>query len=88
MFGAPAAAKYGLAERVRYICERVRETEAEAVLSVNRIGDDAALWEFPDVQAALRDEGIACARIDGLAYGAAAAVRVAEWLDASGDELR
>src|SRR5207249_2313029 len=57
MFGAPAAAKYGLAERVRYVCGRVRETGAEVVLSLNRRGDDAARWEFPDLQSALRRAG-------------------------------
>jgi benzoyl-CoA reductase/2-hydroxyglutaryl-CoA dehydratase subunit BcrC/BadD/HgdB len=68
MFGAPAAAKYGLGERVRYIRSRVRETHAEVVLSLNRVQDDAARWEFPDLRAALVEDGIKCARIDHLPY--------------------
>ena len=80
MFGAPAAAKYGLAERVRYICERVDATGAESVLSLNRDGDDAAAWEYPDLAAALHKNGVSSARIDGLPYDGTAAARVIEAL--------
>jgi benzoyl-CoA reductase/2-hydroxyglutaryl-CoA dehydratase subunit BcrC/BadD/HgdB len=68
MFGAPAAAKYGLAERVGYIRSRVRETGAEFMLSLNRVGDDAARWEFPDLRVALIEDGVMCAGIDHLPY--------------------
>jgi benzoyl-CoA reductase/2-hydroxyglutaryl-CoA dehydratase subunit BcrC/BadD/HgdB len=80
MFGAPAAAKYGLAERVRYVCGRVRQTGAEVVLSLNRKGDDAARWEFPDLQSALLPEGIMCERVDDLPFDATDESRMAESL--------
>lgn len=81
MFGAPAAAKYGLAERVEYVCSRVRATRAEVLLALNRSGDDAARWEFPDIQATLHPEGVLCARVDEVPYAEDAALSsVAELL--------
>jgi benzoyl-CoA reductase/2-hydroxyglutaryl-CoA dehydratase subunit BcrC/BadD/HgdB len=85
MFGAPAAAKYGLAERVRYVCGRARQTRAEVVLSLNRRGDDAAQWEFPDLQSALRDEGIVCGRVDDLPYDRTDEAKLAEGLESLGN---
>jgi len=80
MFGAPAAAKYGLAERIKYITDRVGETGAEMLLSINRSGDDAALWEFPDLKAALERGGIACARVEHVPYDNTAAQAVENML--------
>jgi hypothetical protein len=34
---------------------------------MNRIGDDAALWEFPDLQSVLHP--LPCVRIAGVPYG-------------------
>jgi benzoyl-CoA reductase/2-hydroxyglutaryl-CoA dehydratase subunit BcrC/BadD/HgdB len=82
MFGAPAAAKYGLGERVRYIRSRVHETGAEMVLSLNRVGDDAARWEFPDLQTALAEDGVRCAHIDHLPYDPTDAAELAQGLQA------
>ncbi len=81
-FGAPAPAKYGLAERVRFVGDRVRETGAEVLLSINRVRDDAARWEFPDLQAALVTQGIVCASVDEVPYDTTAAAIVVDRLRA------
>jgi benzoyl-CoA reductase/2-hydroxyglutaryl-CoA dehydratase subunit BcrC/BadD/HgdB len=88
MFGAPAAAKYGLAERVRYVCGRARLTRAEVVLSLNRRGDDAARWEFPDLQSALRDEGILCECIDDLPFDATDETKLVAALESLGEPVK
>lgn len=78
MYGAPAAAKYGLAERVRYICERVKATGAEMLISINRVADDAALWEFPDLRKTLAPLPCVCAA--GIPYGPSDASSLLEQL--------
>jgi benzoyl-CoA reductase/2-hydroxyglutaryl-CoA dehydratase subunit BcrC/BadD/HgdB len=58
-FGAPASAKYSIAERAAYTAEQARATGAEVVLAVIRPGDDAPLWDLAHQRKALAEHGIA-----------------------------
>lgn len=57
-FGAPASAKYGIAERAAYTAEQARASGAEVVLVVIRAGDDAPLWDLAHQRKALAEYGI------------------------------
>ncbi len=67
--GAPASAKYGIAERAAYTAEQARATGAELVIAFVRTGDESPLWDIAQQRAALAKHGIPLSVLTNQPYG-------------------
>jgi len=70
-FGAPASAKYGVAERATYTAQQASAAAADVVLAFIRAGDDAPGWDVAHQRQALAAHGIPMEVLMGQPYGGA-----------------
>lgn len=68
-FGAPASAKYGVAERARFTAEQASAARADLVVAYIRAGDDAPPWDVAHQRQALAARGIPLMLLPDQPYG-------------------